>query len=305
MHMKRILPPLGALVAFEAAARRSSFTRAGEELGLAQSAVSRHIAQLERMLGLRLFERIRKQVVLTQAGANYAEVVRELLDRAEAATLNLLSSKSGERVLHISSLATLASNWLAPRMASFVKQNPNISFQISTYRHGPFDFNAHECDVAIHYGEPSWPNGLLHRLFVEDIVLICSPTYKTEIGLRSPSDLPRAVLLQQTTRPDAWTDILSHLGRKDINSLRGPRFDLYSMIIEGALGGLGIGAVPRFLVENHLIEGWLIIPFKCSVRSRYAYYVVYPEAKRQSAEVQAFRRWILGQARRTLLLRST
>lgn len=83
MRMKRLLPPLGALLAFEAAARRGSFTRAGEELGLAQSAISRHIAQLERMLGLRLFERIRKQVVLTQAGANYAEVIRELLDRAE------------------------------------------------------------------------------------------------------------------------------------------------------------------------------------------------------------------------------
>jgi len=302
--MKRLLPPLGALLAFEAAARRGSFTRAGEELGLAQSAVSRHVAQIERMLGLRLFERIRKQVVLTQAGANYAEVVRELLDRTEGATLDILSSRRGERVLHIATLATLGSNWLAPRMASFVKQYPQVSFQISTYRHGPFDFNTHKCDVAIHYGEPSWPNGLLHRLFIEDIVPICSPSYRTEIGLRSSSDLPRAVLLQQTTRPDAWTDILSHLGRQDINSLRGPRFDLYSMIIEAALGGLGIGAVPRFLVESYLMEGRLIVPFKCSVRSRYAYYVVYPEAKRQSAEVQSFRRWILAQARRTLLSRS-
>jgi LysR family glycine cleavage system transcriptional activator len=76
------------------------------------------------------------------------------------------------------------------------------------------------------------------------------------------------------------------------------------MIVEAALSGLGIGAVPRFLVERNLIEGRLIIPFKCSVRSRYAYYIVYPEAKRQSAEVQAFRRWILAQARRTLSSRS-
>lgn len=305
MRMKRLLPPLKALLAFEAAARRGSFTRAGEELGLAQSAISRHIAQLERMLGLRLFERIRKQVVLTQAGANYAEVIRELLDRAEAATSSILGSKRGERVLQIYSLATLGSNWLAPRMPSFASQNPNVSFQISTYRHGPFDFNNHECDVAIHYGEPSWPNGLLHRLFVEDIVPVCSPAYKTDIGLRSSNDLPRAVLLQQTTRPDAWTDILTHLGRKDINSLRGPRFDLYSMIIQAALGGMGVGAVPRFLVENYLTEGRLIVPFKCTVRSRYAYYVVYPEAKRHSANVQAFRRWILGQSRKTIQLRST
>jgi DNA-binding transcriptional ArsR family regulator len=108
MRMKRLLPPLGALLAFEAAARRGSFTPAGEELGLAQSAISRHIAQLERMLGLRLFERIRKQVVLTQAGANYAEVIRELLDRAEAATSSILGSKRGERVRSLTYLAAMS-----------------------------------------------------------------------------------------------------------------------------------------------------------------------------------------------------
>jgi LysR family transcriptional regulator, glycine cleavage system transcriptional activator len=302
--MKRILPPFGALIAFEAAARRKSFTRAGEELGVAQSAISRHVAQLEKMLGLKLFERVRKQVVLTQAGANYADAVCELLNRAEAATLDILSSKRGEHVLNIYSLATLASNWLTPRMPSFLEKNPNISFQISTYRKGPFDFNNQDCDVAIHYGEPSWPNGLLHRLFVEDIVLICSPSYKEDVSLRSSNDLSRAVLLQQTTRPDAWTDILAHLGRKDMNSLRGPRFDLYSIIIQAALSGLGVAAVPRFLVEDYLATGALILPFKCTVRSRHAYYVVYPEAKRNSIGVQVFRRWILAEARKTLHSRS-
>jgi LysR family transcriptional regulator, glycine cleavage system transcriptional activator len=302
--MKRTLPPSAALIAFEAAARRKSFTRAGEELGVAQSAVSRHVAQLEKMLGLKLFERVRKQVVLTQAGANYAEAVGELLNRAEAATLHILSSKRGERVLNIYSLTTLASHWLGPRIPLFLDKHPNISFQISTYRTGPFDFSNHDCDVAIHYGEPSWPNGLLHRLFVEDIILVCSPSYKETVGLKSSQDLSRAVLLQQTTRPDAWADILTHLGRKDINSLRGPRFDLYSIIIQAAIGGLGVAAVPRFLMEDYLANKTLILPFKCTVRSRYAYYVVYPEAKRNFLGVQAFRRWILAEARKTLQSRS-
>jgi LysR family glycine cleavage system transcriptional activator len=213
--MKRLLPPMAALLAFEAAARRGSFTRAGEELGLTQSAISRQVTHLEALLGLRLFERVRKQVVLTQAGDNYVSVVRAMLDRAEASTLDILTSRNGERVLHISSLATFASNWLAPRMRSFMEQNPGITFQIDTYRHGPFYFGSQECDIAIHYGEPSWPNGLLHRLFYEDIVPICSPAYKASITLRSESDLHRAVLLQQTTRPDAWMDLLSSLGRKN------------------------------------------------------------------------------------------
>ena len=206
--------------------------------------------------------------------------------------------------MHISSLATLASNWLAPRMPLFTKQNPGISFQIKTYRHGPFQLRADECDVAIHYGEPSWPNGLLHRLFYEDVILVCSASYKTSIGLHSATDLQRAVLLQQTTRPDAWIDVLNHLDRKDVNPLRGPRFDLYSMVIEAAVAGLGVGAVPRCLVENYLARDRLIVPIDCSVRSRHAYYVVSPEAKRQVPEVQAFRRWIVTEARKTLSTRN-
>lgn len=296
--MKRILPSLSALAAFEAAARHLSFTRAAEELGLTQSAVSRQIAQLESFVGIRLFERIRRRVVLTEAGRGYATKVRTVLDRAEAATLDVLASKTGSRVLHISSLATFAAHWLAPRMAAFAISHPDISFQITSYRHGPFLFGADESDVVIHYGEPSWPDGMLHRIMDEEITPVCSPGYAKALNLRSARDLDRAVILQQTTRPDAWTSILAKLRCHDINSLRGPRFDLYSMIIEAALAGLGVGAIPRFLVEKHLAEGRLVMLFECSVRSRYAYYLVYPEAKRQWPEVQAFRRWILREARR-------
>jgi LysR family glycine cleavage system transcriptional activator len=297
--MKRLLPSLAALATFEAAARHGSFTRAAEELGLTQSAISRQIAHLESFIGLRLFERVRRRVVLTEAGRAYAAKVRVLLDRAEAATLDLLASKSGTRVLHISSLATLASLWLAPRMASFARQYPEIAYQITSYRHGPFQFGADDSDVVIHYGEESWPDGLLHRLMDEEIVPICSPGYAAAVGLKSVDDLEGATLLQQTSRPDAWTDLLGTLGRDDINALRGPRFDLYGMIIEAALADLGVGAIPRFLVENHLASGRFIIPFECSVRSRYSYYLVYPEAKRQWPEVQAFRRWILREARQS------
>jgi LysR family glycine cleavage system transcriptional activator len=300
--MKRTLPSLAALAAFEAAARHSSFTRASEELGLTQSAVSRQVAQLEEFLGVRLFERIRRRVLLTAAGSAYASKIRLALDGAEAATFDLLASKSGG-VLHILSLATFGSHWLAPRMLSFSREHPEIAFQITAYHHRPIELSPSEVDVAIHYGEPSWPGGLLDRLMGEEIVPSCSAAYAETAGLRTAQDLKNATLLQQTTRPDAWTDLLSAYDRTDVNPLRGPRFELYAMIIEAAIAGLGIAAIPRFLIEDHLASGRLVIPFDWCIRSRYSYYLAYPEAKRYLPEVQAFRRWILREAQRPLARR--
>ena len=293
--MKRLLPSLTALVAFEAAARYTSFARAGEELGLTPSAISRQISQLEGFVGVPLFERIRRRVVLTERGRVYAAEVKATLDRAEAATVDVLASNERGRVLHIWTLSTLTLYWLMPRMPSFVQKNPEISFQITSYSH-PSQLSG-DIDVAIHHGEPSWPGGLLHRLMDEEIVSACSPDYVKAIGLRNVRDLDRATFLQQSARPDAWSDLLVKLGREDISALRGPRFDQYGMVIEAALANLGLAAVPRFLIETHLANGRLIMPFKGSVRSRHSYYLVYPEAKRQWPEVQAFRRWILREAR--------
>jgi LysR family glycine cleavage system transcriptional activator len=136
--VKRLLPSLAALVAFEAAARHTSFARAGEELGLTASAISRQISQLEGFVGVLLFERIRRRVVLTDRGRAYALEIRATLNRAEAATVDVLASNERGRVLHIWTLSTLASHWLVPRMPDFVRQNPQIPFQIACYSH-PFE----------------------------------------------------------------------------------------------------------------------------------------------------------------------
>lgn len=297
--MKRILPSFRAAIVFEAAARHSSFTRAAEELGLTQSAVSRQISQLESFLGVRLFERIRKNVVLTEVGANYADNIRISLDRAEAATLDLLTSVDGGGLLRIASLATFASLWLAPRLVGFVKSHPDIAFQLSTYQHKTFDFTANDPDIVIHYGEPSWPNGIVNLLMGEEIVPVCTREYMIEKKLREPGDLQRATLIQQTTRPDAWEDWLAAAGTSAVYPLHGPRFEQYSMIIEGALSGLGVGAVPYFLVEGQLAAGTLVLPFDIRVASRLSYYLVYPESKRNLNAIQAFRWWIMREAQAT------
>lgn len=295
--MRRILPSLTALVAFESAARHASFTRAGEELGLTQSAVSRQVAQLEGFLGIRLFERVRRRVILTEAGRAYATKVRASLNRAEAATVEVLASKGGQNALHVCSLTTFATHWLMPRLKSFVQQYPDISLQISSYHHRTFEDVAADIDVVIHYGEASWPDGLVEKLMSEELVPMCSPQYAESIGLKSIEDLGRATLLQQTTRPDAWKELLTGLGKDDINSLHGPRFELYSMILEAAMSGLGVGAIPTFIANEPLDSGRLIIPFDTSAKSSNVYYLAYPEAKRHSPAVQAFRKWILRETR--------
>jgi LysR family transcriptional regulator, glycine cleavage system transcriptional activator len=292
--MKRLLPSLTALVAFETAARYTSFARAGEELGLTPSAISRQISQLEGFVGVPLFERIRRRVVLTERGRVYAAEVEATLDRAEAATVDVLASNERGRVLHIWTLSTLTLYWLMPRMPSFVQKNPEISFQITSYSH-PSQLSG-DIDVAIHHGEPSWPGGLLHRLMDEEIVSACSPDYVKAIGLRNVRDLDRATFLQQSARPDAWIDLLVKLGREDINALRGPRFAIrYGHRGRARKPWTSSGAA---LSHRDAFGKW---PAHYAVQGlgaqRHSYYLVYPEAKRQWPEVQAFRRWILREAR--------
>ncbi len=291
-----MLPGLGALATFEAAARHEAFTQAAEELGMTQSAVSKQIAQLEKFLGTRLFERVRRRVVLTEAGAIYASEIRDALNQAEAATLAMLTAKTGD-VLHIAALVTLASHWLSRRMVSFASSHPDVAFNLTTYNNRPFNMIAENIDVAIYYGEPSWPGAIADFLMWELLFPVCTPQFAAANNLRTIEDLRNVTLLQQTTRPDAWLDWLTAAGLSDMNALRGPRFEHYSMIIEASLAGMGIGVVPQFVVADHVAAGRLITPFDVVVKSRFAYYLVYPEQKRHLPKVLAFRRWMLRTVR--------
>ena len=295
--MKRNIPSLAALEVFEACARYASFTRAAEELGITQSAVSRQVAQLEEFLGVRLFERVRKRVLITSAGKSYADKIRTILKQTEKATEDITAAETG-RVLHISSYATFAAKWLAPRLHLFSARFPDIAYQITVLmHHKAFASPESDVDMAIHYGEASWPDSLLDLLMYEKIVPVCSPSYAKSMSITQPSDLNRVKFLHQSRRPDVWPDMLASLGLQNINPLHGPRFDQFAMVIEAALTGLGMAAIPTFLIDRHLASGELVQPFEASMRSRHAYYLVYPEAKRNWKSIRAFRRWIVAQAR--------
>jgi LysR family glycine cleavage system transcriptional activator len=289
------LPSLAALRTFEAAARHLSFTKAAAELHLTQSAVSRQIRVMEDYLGLRLFERVKQRLLLTEAGRSYVTDVRTALDQMQAATFNLLAHQGKGGILNFGTPPAFGVKWLIPRLGAFSHAHPDILLNLVT-RPKPFDFESEGLDAAIHYGADDWPGVISHRLIGEEIALICAPAYAGRRRLREPSDLGAHVLLQHARRPNAWREWLDAHQVHGVNASAGPRFEHMYMIMQAAAAGMGVALLPRLLVNDDVGAGRLMMPLEGSYLSREAYCLVYPEAKRHDPKVNAFRSWILREA---------
>lgn len=293
--MRRVLPSLPSLTIFEAAARHSSFTRAAEELNSSQSAVSKQIQSLESFLGLRLFERIRQRIVLTDAGQLYLARVREALEALESATMEALAFQGGGGMLNIATLPTFGSRWLAPRIGRFHARHPRIALNL-TARTWPFDLIEENIDIAIYYGEKPWPGGPSHKLMEEEVVPICAASLLKPTGpVGKVADLERVALLHHRARPRAWKDWLQSTGEATINPFRGARFEQFEMIIQATISGMGVAIVPTFMIEVELAEGTLVAPFGRPMKSPHSYYLVCPERKSHLPAVRAFREWLLDE----------
>lgn len=290
---RRLLPSLTALQFFDAAARHLSFTRAATELCVTQSAISRQIRQLEDYIGQQLFHRSTNRLILTSTGAEYAAAVRNVLVQAETATLQLMAYGGKGTQLTVALLPTFGSRWMVPRLGEFLALHPQLQLNIKTYIN-PFSFEASDVDVAIHFGADAWPGAVCHRLMGEVSVPVCSPSL---IQGLPPLDDPRAVadlpLLQHTTRPLAWLEWFSQLGVSGTNALCGTRFDHFYMMIQAAIAGLGVALLPRFLVQEELTAGRLILAAAQELKSSSAYWLVYPETKAHLPAVGNFRDWLL------------
>ncbi len=287
------MPSLAALQYFDAAVRHASFTRAARELGVTQSAVSKQIQQLEQHVGRALFRRDTQRLVLTEAGEGYAVAVRRVLELAEAATLQLMAYGGGGGVLTVALLPTFGSRWLVPRLGDFTTRYPDIQLNLVTQVR-PFDFAGGDVDVAIHFGLPSWPGAVCHRLMGEVVVPVAAPSLLSGgAPLANPGDIARYTLLQHVTRPEAWHEWLLACGVDGVDGRAGPRFEQFHMVIQAAIAGLGLALLPRFLVEEELASGRLAVAVDRPVTSAHAYYLVHPERKADLQRVVAFRTWLL------------
>lgn len=293
---RRAIPSIAGLTAFEATARHLSFSQAAKELALTQGAVSKQVRQLELVLGVVLLERTKRHVVLTEVGKTYLAEVRQVLNRLEVITHSVLASGGSSAVLNLAVLPTFATRWLLPRLPRFIDARPGITVNFTT-RLAPFDFAYERFDSAIHYGSPYWAGASAEHLFDEEVVPVASPRLSEEYDIRQPADLARVTLLQQTTRPSLWSAWFASVGVLFEHPFRGPIFDQFSMTAQAAAANLGVALVPRFLVEEEVATGKLLILFDRPLKGEHAYYLVTPTAKLHDPLVRAFAAWLKTEIR--------
>ncbi|WP_050470206.1 LysR substrate-binding domain-containing protein [Herbaspirillum chlorophenolicum] len=289
--MRRKIPGTSMLEAFESAARHLSFTRAAEELSYTEGAISRKIAMLEDYLGVKLFSRVKKRLLLTEAGSNYSLTVRATLDRLEMETTLAMAHDDGRVALELAVLPTFGLKWLMPRLEQFRLQHPLITLNV-TAREDPFLFSEESFDAAIHFDHPVWTNAISTYLFTEELVPVCSPALIGALQCARPMDLLSHVLLHKSGRPEAWSRWFELAGVADVRTLKGPRYNMHAMLIEAARAGAGIALVPRTYVADEIAGGQLTIPWEMRVPGAKDYYFIVPENKHGNPGVQALRDWL-------------
>jgi LysR family transcriptional regulator, glycine cleavage system transcriptional activator len=292
----RRLPPLNSLRAFEAAARHLSFARAAEELHVTPAAISHHIKALEADLGVRLFRRLNRAVLLTAAGQACVAGLSDAFDRM-AAALERLRAQECSGSLTVSTSPALAAKWLVPRLERFQELHPEIDVRVSAAMR-LVDFAREDVDVAIRYGTGSYPGVLTELLLTNEVVPVCAPALLDgPRRLRAPQDLRHHTLLHDDTRTSDgaypnWAMWLRAAGLEDIDPSRGPRFDYPGLVLEAAAAGDGVALALSTVAAADLAAGRLVKPFAVAVPTPFAYYVVCPQATAERPKVAAFRRWL-------------
>lgn len=302
MNKPHDLPSLDLLKAFEASARLLSFTRAGAELFLSQSAVSRQIQQLESQLGVPLFIRRTRALLLTPAGQQYYRDVSQALHQLREAGMNLRNT--GGNIVTVTTTVTFASLWLVPQLAEFQQQHPEIEIRIAA-DNVVRDLERDRLDVAIRYAARKLADPDAMRLFGERVLPVCSPQLLQKKRLRSPEDLGRFVLLHFED-PFIFTPWLSWEVWFEAMQVAPPtpkgvlRFSHYDMMVRAAVSGQGIALGRLPLIDALLEDGTLAAPLTDTPYSPTtvdrAYWLMAPPAARDRPEVQTFMAWLAGKA---------
>ncbi len=277
------------LMAFDAAARCGSFSSAAEQLSLTQGAISRQIKALECQLDVRLFRRINKKVILTDAGRAYAREINPALRRIQMASLGIMTSPRGG-VLNIAILPTFGTRWLMPRFPSFLEENPDITVNFAT-RSSPFDLQSEGIHVAIHFGLPDWPDTKAIFLMREQSVPVATPEFRQKHRIGCPDDLSDLPRLHLNSRPTAWSDWLKTYGDGP-NDSRGLLFEQFSTAAQAAAAGLGVALLPKFLISKEIERRELTIIFDMPVPTESAYYLMIPSEYVDYPPAVAFADWL-------------
>ncbi|UGX94513.1 transcriptional regulator GcvA [Bradyrhizobium barranii subsp. barranii] len=289
------LPSLNGLRAFEAAARHLSFTLAASELNVTQTAISHQIRRLEEELGIRLFVRQNRALALTPEARDYLPGVRAAFNDLRLATDRLLR-KDDDKVLTVSTLASLAAKWLLPRLTDFQEQHPGIDVRITTST-SLVDFQRDNVDAAIRYGRGQWPGLRADWLMADELFPVCSPSLlRGDKPLRQPEDLKGYPLLHTSNaNSDDWRLWLTAAGLPgDIARQPGITFDMIFMTIQAAIDGIGVAMGRTSYVQDDIAKGRLVVPFKIALPADAGFYLVAPEGRREAPKLAAFRAWMIA-----------
>src|SRR5215469_1452209 len=288
------LPSLNGLRAFEAAARHMSFTLAASELNVTQTAISHQIRRLEEELGVRLFARQNRSLELTPEAREYLPGIRAAFNDLRLAT-DRLKRKDNDRVLTVSTLASLAAKWLLPRLSSFQQAHPTIDVRITTST-SLVDFRHDDVDAAIRYGRGHWPGVRAQWLMADELFPVCSPALlKGDKPLRCPEDLANHTLLHTSGYDDDWRLWLTAAGLpSNISKQPGLSFDLSFMTVQAAIDGIGVAMGRTSYVQDDIAKGRLVVPFKIALPADAGFYLVSPEAVEAPPKLRLFRNWLLA-----------
>lgn len=292
--MARRLPPLNALRAFESAARHLSFTKAAEELHVTQAAVSHQIKGLEEWLGMPLFRRMNRALILTETGQSYLPPVRDALDTLSHATERLFRM-DGSGALTISTMPSFAAKWLVMRLGRFQARHPELEVRLHTTPQ-LVDFTQQDVDIGIRFGAGNWPGLRCERLMTEDIYPVCSPSLLNgPRPLCCPEDLRHHTLLHDDYFI-TWGTWGEAAGIEGLDHARGPRFDDSALLLQVAAEGGGVALARGVLVADDVAAGRLVRLFDVHLPGNYAYYVAAPPHYFSRPKVKAFRDWLFEEA---------
>ena len=290
MLPRRYLPPIPALMALEAVDRLGTASAAAEELSLTQGAISRALQGLEQQLGVQLLLRDRQRLRLTPAGHDYVAEVRRALHLLASASITLRANPTGGS-LNLAILPAFGMHWLAPRLARFAQNHPEVTVNLST-RLRPFDFAGSSFDAAIHYGRQDWPGADSLKLMDEDILAVAASGFPPIS--QAPDILPHP-LLQLESRPGDWGRWLAHHGHPGLRP-PGMMFDQFATLTQGAIHGMGAALIPTFLIQRELAERRLIPVFGPPIRALGSYYLVWPQSQPERAPLRSLRLWLQAEA---------
>mgnify|MGYP002725602558 CR=1 FL=1 len=295
--MSRHMPPLNSLKAFEAAARHLSFTRAAAELNVTQAAISHQVKALEETLGLALFRRVNRSLLLTDEGQALYPDLGEAFDTI-AASVERLYVRDRAGVLNLSTLDSIAAAWLVPKIGKFRELHPDIDVRISTTDE-VVDFTYGDFDMALRYGSGPYPGMEKVLLMEETLFPVLSPSLLEKFGpLETPADLARFPLLHDDMRDDwgVWRDVA---GVSDMDVSRGPSFSHSYLVQQAAVAGEGVALGRSVLVADNLSAGLLSKPFDIDLKAHHSYFAVYPKSNAQRPKIKAFADWLVSEAKQT------